>query len=378
MKKIIAMLLALTTAAGLAVTAFAEAVPANTQTIQSKASIIFDKDINGVDINSGALLTSGKTYYFPVKYIADGKTAEEAVALTAAQYNSFRFRFTNEDGKQAVESIKIEKYKSLYSLAVKTKGGYPTALTDVAYTTTVIDTKNDSAEITAPSVAFAVGYKAIDESNIKNHEYVAVDSSAPVVTKEAFEALNEMAGGKEVNFVNGVWEYSVRVNGMKDVNMLSNSDEIDEVIKKYERNEFKFVSFPAAPEFRTTGTLSIDVSSDMDMFEGKFFAYKYVGGKLVKLDSELNSDDEVLKLKTKELGRFVLTNKEIKWTTVIEPDGSIIIDNGISGGTTGGNTGTDTDGTQPNPDTGANSFVALAAAMALIAAAGVAVSRKRK
>ena len=187
MKKIIAMLLALTTAASLSVTAFAETTnntPTVTETPVTGATVIFEKDANGLELNAQTVLTPGKTYYFPVKYIAAGKTLSEAEALTSAQFNSFRFRFVNEEGKRAVDTVKIEKHKSLYSLSIKLKAGWPTTLTDVSYSTSVIDTKNDNADVLSPSFGFQAGYKTIDEGTLKNHEYVSVTPSAPVITEE--------------------------------------------------------------------------------------------------------------------------------------------------------------------------------------------------
>lgn len=370
MKKLIAMLLALTTAASLSVTAFAETTDNTNPAPATPASIIFEKDTNGVDINTNAVLTPGKTYYFPVKYIAEGKTAAEAEALTSTQFNSLRFRFGAEEGKQTIDAIKVEKYKSIYSLSVKVKAGWPTKLTDVAYETSVVDIKNGDKAVASPALSFQTGYKAIDENTIGNHEYVSVSPSAPVITEDTFDALNDMADGKEITFANDDWEYAVRVNGMKDINMVSNSDEIDEIVEKYGDNDFKFVSFPGGPEFRSTGVLTVDVSSEMSSFEGKFFVYRYLSGKLTKMDATLDTDEETLALKTKQLGRFVITNKELKGTTVVENGGS-----SSTGGTTGEDSGT---GTEQNPDTGANDFVGLASVAALIAVAGIAASRKRK
>ncbi|WP_312641542.1 NPXTG-anchored protein [Hydrogenoanaerobacterium sp.] len=361
MKKIIAMILALTTAASLAVTAFAETSDNNTEA--KNATISFDKDADGVELNKDTVLTPGKTYYFPVKYTAAG--SDTAEALTSAQFNSFKFHFANEEGKRSIDSIKVEKYKSVYSLAVKTKAGWPTTISDVAYAVTVIDTKNTDAEINAASLNFQVGYKTIDESALKNPDYVTVNPSAPVITEDNFNTLNDLADGKEVTFANGDWEFTVRVKGMKDTNMVSNQDDIDEIVEKFEGQEFKFVSFPGGPEFRTTGTLSIDVSSEMEDYAGKFFVYRYLNGKLTKVDASVNADDELLTIKTKQLGRFVITNKEIK-------DNTIVVEGGNNGSSSNGN------GSEKNPDTGANDFVGLAVAMAAVAAAGIVVARKRK
>ncbi len=365
MKKIIAMILALTTAASLAVTAIAETPDNNTPA--ANPSISFDKDADGVELNKDTTLTPGKTYYFPVKYTAAGGNNSEA--LTSEQFSNYKFYFANEEGKSSIESMKVEKHKSVYSLAVKTKAGWPTTIADVSYTVSVIDKKNTDAKFDAAALNFKVGYKAIDENALKNPDYVVVDPSAPVITKDNFDELNKLADGKEVTFANGDWEFTVRVNGMKDINLVSNTDEIDAIIEKFQDQEFKFISFPAGPEFRTTGTLKIDVSDDMDLYAGNFFVYRYLGGKLTKVAATINKDDEVLTLKTKQLGRFVITNKEIKDNTVVDDSFN---SNGSS------SNGSNSNGAEKNPDTGANNFVGLAVAMAAVAAAGIVVARKRK
>lgn len=373
MKKLLAMLLALTTAASLSVTAFAEgtdnSTPETPETPVTNAQIIMEKNSDGLVLDADAILQPGKTYYFPIKYIAAGKTPSEATALTSTQFNSFKFHFGNEEGKRMIDSVKVEKHKSIYSIAIKVKSGWPITVSEVSYSTTVIDTKDSNAEIEAPSLNFQAGYKSIDESSLKNPDYVLVTPSAPVITEDNFDTLNDMADGKEVTFANDDWEYTVRVNGMKDINMVSNQDDIDEIVEKYEDNDFKFISFPAGPEFRTTGTLSIDVSDEITDFEGKFFVYRYLNGKLSKVDFTLNQDDELLNIKTKQLGRFVLTNKEVKDAVVVENNGS-----SSNGSSNGSNSNT----SESNPDTGANDFVGLAVAMAAVAAAGIVVARKRK
>lgn len=364
MKKIISMILALTTAASLAVTAFAQTKDNDSSNPVTNNTVFFDKDADGLELNADTVLTPGETYYFPVKFIEAGKTLADAQALTSTQFNNFKFHFANEEGKREISSIKVEKHKSVYSLAITVKAGWPTKLSDVSYTVSVVDSKDSKNEIDVAALAFQTGYKTIDDSSLKNPDYVVVNPEAPVLTEDSFDTLNDLADGKEVTFAHGDWEFSVRVNGMKDTNMVSNSDDIDAIIEKYQDQDFKFVSFPAGPEFRTTGTLSIDVSSEMDDFDGKFFVYRYLNGKLTKVDFTLDSEEELVKIKTKQLGRFVLTNKEIT-DSVVDPNF------GSNGESSNG-------GSEQNPDTGANDFVAIAAAIAVIASAGVLLSRKRK
>lgn len=361
MKKIIAMILALATTASLAVSAMADTTnDAPVVDTTTGNHITFEVGTDDVDLSKNPVLTPGKTYYFPVRL--NGK------ALESAQYSSFKFTFVSEEGKRAISTIKLERYKSDYQLAIKTAAGWPTTLTDVDYTVKVTDTKGLVKDMLAPALDFQAGYKTIADSALDNPEYVPVSPDAPVITEDQFAQLHDAADGKEVTFGDAEWEYTVRVNGMKDKNMVSNSQEIEAIVEKFENNEFKFVSFPAGPEFRSVGTMSIDVSDERDEYEGKFFVYRYLNGKLTKMDASFNSDTDRLTFKTKQLGRFVITNKEIKDNTVVEEN---------FGGSS--NSGSSNSGsTTTNPDTGANDFVGLAVAMAVVATAGIAVASKKR
>lgn len=358
MKKIIAMILALATTASLAVSAMAD-TNNNAPVVDSNPgnNITFETGTNDVDLSKSPVLTPGKTYYFPVRL--------NDKALDATQYGNLKFTFVNEEGKRSIASIKLERYKSDYQLAVRTTAGWPTTLTDVSYTVKVTDSKGNIKDIAAPALKFQVGYKTIADHLLDNPEYVAVSPDAPVITEDQFDLLHDIADGKEVTFGDSDWEYTVRVNGMKTTNMLSNYDEVDLIVDKFSDNQFKFVSFPAGPEFRSVGTLSIDVSDEMDDFSGKFFVYRYLNGKLTKVDASLNNDAERITIKTKELGRFVITDKEIKDNT--------IVDNNFGGSSNSGSSDS-----EKNPDTGANDFVGLAVAMAVVATAGIAVASKKR
>ena len=73
-----------------------------------------------------------------------------------------------------------------------------------------------------------------------------------------------MTNGDKVTFTNGVWRYEVRVSGQESVNMLHNEKAIKEISSKFEDQNFKYVSFPGGPSFYFTGTMTIDVSDEME------------------------------------------------------------------------------------------------------------------
>ena len=166
-----------------------------------------------------------------------------------------------------------------------------------------------------------VGYPTISDEALeaaKDGEYVFVESATPVISTKQFEALDEYVDGGKVTFTNGMWTYEVRVSGQEAVNMLYNERAIREVSSKFEDQNFMYVSFPGGPAFDFTGTMTIDVSEVMEDFGGNFHVYRYLRGVLEKIDATVDADNETVSFETKNLGRFVLTDKEIADGTVVD------------------------------------------------------------
>lgn len=357
MKKIIAMILALTTMGGMAVSAVAKEGMAEAAVNQTNA-ITFAYDENGIDLSTSPLLNPGETYRFLVKVNGNDMSAE--------QFNSFKFRYANEAGKRMIDSIKVEKYKSQYYLTIKTKANYNlTDVEDVSYEITVNDSKGEFQNISVPALNFQVGYRTMPDSSVGDPDLVSISNDSPIVTEAQFEALNELADGREVLLAGNDWEYEVRVHGLKDTNLVYNNEEIGDIVEQYPENSFKFLNFPANPQFRANGTLRFHVSNEFDEYEGRFFVYQYQDGKLIKQNAELDPMNEILSLDTKGLGSFVITNQEIT-------DGAVVQNNTSPADTS--NTGSGVS----NPDTGANDFVGLAAALAVVGAAGAAATYKKR
>ena len=120
----------------------------------------------------------------------------------------------------------------------------------------------------------------------------------------------------------------------------------------------------------------MDVSDLEAGFKGNYYVYRYLNGKLTKLDASFVEEDETLVLETNTLGRFVITDKEIKdGSTVVEgmePSSSETSSNSSSsenGSNNSGNSG------KPNPETGVGASAAIATAVIAISGAALALSK---
>lgn len=402
MKKTVSMILALSAVASMSVTAFAEetAAPVNntdvlTQEAEKKMVITFGTE------TFEDLLLPGETYRFPLFIQEEG--SDELVPLQDEHVKDYRFRAEIKSGKAAVSSFKMEKVDDAYVLEVKTEAGWPTKQTDVEGAVKLVEKSNGQTPATI-EINFTVGYARMSDETLEsaqNGEYVYVDSAAPVITKEQFDKLDKYADGEKVTFTNGRWRYEVRISGQEDLNMLHNERAIKEISTKYEDQNFKYVSFPAGPQFDFTGTFTVDVANDMDTFDGNFFVYRYYKGKLNKIDVNFDKEEETLSFDTKSLGRFVITDKEIPDGTVITefapetsdstndfqgaPDADKADKNEGSSNTNGGsnnsssNSGSNSNSSiKPNPSTGSDDMIGFAAASALLALATAGVLAKKK
>lgn len=345
MKKLTALLMALVMTVGMAVTAFA-----------AYDGIDIDANKNAIALE-GALLTPGETYEFPVKVSKDTVVGD----LDSEALKNVKTEVRVTAGGSTIDSAKIVEVETgKYALVVKVKAGWPTAQTNSKIKVRLLD-KTTAKELSAKEYSFKTGYAKMDDATINGltaGETIMVDPAKPVITKDQLATIAKLNNYKAVTFSYGDWSYTVNVTDLGDVNLLSNNSAIKEIMSKYPSQEFKFVAFPAGTNFGVNGKVEIDVSSEHDDFNGKFFTYIYANGKLTKVDAKLDSDSSTLSFSTKQLARYVITNVEIKDAVV------------VPGSNNGGS---------KNPNTGANDFVGAAAALAVIslAAAGAVVLRKR-
>lgn len=361
MKRIFAMFMAAAMAASLTVTAMAE----DNNTAEEKISGIK----LGVEAESGAalegaLLTPGEEYTYPIQVTNNGADEELTKELMEGKKTSVNVT----KGGSHIDSAKVVEKDGKYSLVIEAKSGWGTKQSEVTVKVRLQE-KSNSKEIASMETEFKTGYKVMSDEyvdSLTEGEEVVVDPETPVLTKDQIEQIAKLNGYRSVTFSYGDWKYTVNPTGMGDMNLVSNTNSIRDILSKYEDQEFKFVTFPAGTEFRSNGKLVIDVDDISSDFDGKYFVYRYDGRKLTAIEAKYNDDDTALEFSTKALGRFVITNKEIKDTTVVAGATDDNDDNSSSGNG------------DKNPDTGANDVVGVAAVLGLVSllAAG-AVSMKK-
>ena len=386
MKKTAAIFLAVCAMSAMSVTAFAQQAQAVNVISDEAMKLSFGEE------KFEELLLPGQTYTYPL-YIEqeDGKT----VPLTDEHLKDVKLRAENKNGKSAISSFEVEEEDNAYQLEVKTKAGWPTEEIRAEGMVKAIKRSNGQT-VGSAEVELKVGYPTISDEAleaVKAEEAVFVDAAAPVISTEQFKKLDEYADGKKVTFTNGMWEYQVRVSGQEAVNLLYNERAIKEVSSKFEEQNFKYVSFPGGPAFDFTGTMTVDVSDETEDFDGKFYVYRYLKGALHRIDATVDLENETVSFETKNLGRFVITDREIADGTVVDesftaqpeqkpetekPAQPKPEQESVSGSVSDTNDYQSGESGKENPNTGAQDAVALAAAAAAISAAGAAAFMKKR
>ncbi len=369
MKQFIALILALVAAASMAVPAFAETAPTTAvERVAAAPGFSFEKDSEH-NAALGDLLTPGESYRF--KVIITDENGNSA-PLREEHLKNHKFTFQLRKGKAWVKSIDVVNDNDEYFLEIETAAGWPAKQQEVAGEIKY-SSKSSSKVLYSHELSFDIGYETISDDALKiadKDEAIVVDPAAPVITTKQFDKLEDIAKGGKLTFTNDDWKFEVKISGQESVNMVHNDLPIKDIAVKYEDANFKFVSFPAGPQFNFTGTFSVNIYDEEDTWEN-FYVYRYYKGKLNKIDAVRNAEKAELTFNTKELGRFVITDKNI-------PDGTVIEEGfgGSSNSTSNNASNNTTDSVQqnnnsagegkPNPSTGS---AAAAAELAMAAAA---------
>ena len=400
MKKVIAMLLATTTALSLGVTALAEDVTsseASSEASSSEASsseassseasssevsssevssseaqtpvgdpsaFQFDADKDTGAILGETILEPGKEYKFPAFVTIAG----QKVAITEKLLETYKFSYTRVSSK-AVDTFKIQEYKGTYYLYVETKAGTPTEEISLKYNIKLVK-KSDNLSLFTQEVKFSYGYNQTNDDYINGldkGDEVEIDNNNPVITDTQFDKIAKVNDYKNVTLSGPSWKFTVNVTDESTKNMISSNAGIKEILSQFPEQDFKFYSFSGKPAFAATGTMALDVEDISEDFDD-LYTYRYADGKLYKLNPTYNEEDETLVFRTRTLDTFLVTNKEIKDGTVIK-DAPVDADK---------DTDKETNTDKTNPSTGASDMInaAVMAAIASLAAAGAVVCKK--
>lgn len=355
MKKALSLAMALAVAAAMAVTAHAAG--------DIKLSFHFIGP-GGEDMTTQSLLPD-REYRFPVLAQEEG---ESLAQLTEEGLEGKRFTAAVRKGSSAIQTPELETEDGKCYLVVRTKANYATKPTDVEFQARLID-KSSGRELGRTTAGLTVGFPAMSDSTIDNMaegDALMVDNEAPIVTAKQFDKLAKLNSYRAVTLSGDQWEYDVLVTDLSARNLYATNAAFPEIVQKYEGAEFKFLTFPGAPDFGVQGELSISVADVEDDFDGVYYLYRYLGGKLFYLNSQYDEGEGTVTFRPSQLGAYVITDRKLTDLAV-----------GGSGGPASGGPASAGTGGDGNPDTGDHSAAGLALALALCSAACAAVLSKQ-
>ena len=346
MKKVLALVLAGLMVSSMSVVSFAADKVADIKFGNEKALYTYDDDHDKMDIVDGeTALDANTTYYLEV---VDEAGAMELDKLS--KLNDVKVRTSISTGSSYISS-KATSFviKTVKENNVKVKKAYVSFTTadkfqmeeqDIELTITLYD--NDGNSTDTKDIAASVGY---GESYAK--PYFKVDG--PVVKFEDIDDNDEI----EIEFSNDDVDnviFKVAAKGQKDLFLRMDTDVPEALEDKFPSADITAVLFAGNNKtFKKTGELTIPVDAK--------YIYSYEDGKLAVLeDAKYDDGKDEWTIKTNKLGNYILSDTEL-----VAADAE-------------GEKGTDA---ETNPDTGANDFVGLAVALAVVSVAGIAVAKRK-
>ena len=126
--------------------------------------------------------------------------------------------------------------------------------------------------------------------------------------------------------------FTVDVTGQGKLNLAWTTSFDSEIADLDKSANMDFITFKGEPSFNKNGTLYIYADKDS-------YLYAVVDGKLVAVDATYDEDYEAWTVKTRTLGRYVISDKELDLEAITEEQNKE-------------NASSTTDGGKENPDTG--------------------------
>lgn len=339
MKKLLSAILAATMTAGMAVSAFAfidtTAVSATGVTADNTDFALENKAyIERVEATNGQTVKGGDKIYYPI-LVADQDSGSFKYANRSSEIEGLKVRLEGSIGTKYVKGTEIVRKsvgavsneeasdEKIYVVEVTLADYFGTKDVslefDLSLRTNTIEYSSKDQDGNAP-MSFTLGTEAekltLDNPIVKRFRNGALTL---VINDETGSVrLDEMATGEKIEEIfleakNVPFTFEVRASGQKDLYLSVNHDANKAVTMANEDAKLSFVNFPGKPEFDFTGTAKFSVLDP----ETENYLYEIVDNKLVKTNAKYNANDECFELRTRTLGSYVISDKELE-TTVIE------------------------------------------------------------
>lgn len=360
MKKVLALVLAGVMAASMSVVSFAFNKDGDADKLMIGGLYTYNDDDVMVKDTSYPDLSANTTYYIAVKD-ADGEIEK------LSELDGYKLRSSVSTGKVYLSSNPAFVIKKDDGV----KKAYITFTTADKFQMEEQDLEMDIKLYAKDGYVIVVDASTEENPNAtKELADITLTIDATVAyNREAFEvgALSDVTDNPVCTFDEDCDEYEIIFDDdetatfvvpgaqTKDLFLRLDTDVPEVLEDKFPNADITAVLFAGNNKtFKKTGELTIPA----DSVDGKApFIYNYEDGKLtVCEDAKYDDGKEEFTIKTNKLGNYIISDKEL-----VAADGE-------------GETGTDA---ETNPDTGANDFVGLAVALAVVSVAGIAVAKRK-
>ncbi len=344
MKKILALTLAAVMAAGMTTVAFADKddnLVFGGYDLGS-LTVFYDEDgKNGIDntknsddatnldtLSKKDAVAGGTELYLPIydkgtkDYVTDEDVIDDWKVATTWTLNKA--------DKATIEQVKING-KYIYAVKVVLPEAAEDKGTDLAGEIVIYSNtykKNDAGFSRTAKISLTYGYKSEDFDTADSNGF---DNAAIVRFEDNngddIDDVVEMDFGEYMTF-------EVDVTGQGKLNLKNNTKFVSEIADLDKSANMDFITFEKSPSFNKIGTAYIYAADDT-------YLYEVVDGKLVAVDADYNEDYEAWEFKTRTLGQYVISDKELDLETI----NTEVDDKDDASSTT-------EDGNKQNPDTG--------------------------
>lgn len=322
-------------------------------------------------------LGMGVMAFAAVDVTLDGDTQKVKIEFSLGndKFSDLKVSTKWDDGKKYVDSVELEKEGSKYYVVVNLADYYGTDEEDISGTITV-KKGSRNADITGTDNEF--GTWDTEDTNECKVDFTIGWETQEGPADEDFEADINKANGYVIDpdnaNKNGVFtftendaQYEVKLAKQDALNLFYTSkptSEIKKIMVKNSSADIEVFSFPGKPSFDFSGTLTYYVSDP----DEKWHMYELTSSGLKEV-GKYDKDDDCFTLKTRTLGTYLISDKTLKGVVDEEEEDK---DSSSSGSGSNG-------GSSSNPETGSSSFVGVAIALgavSLVAAGAVSVKRK--
>lgn len=254
-----------------------------------------------------SLLQPQEIYYFPVEFTQNGVLqplpARESEALT----------LTLQSGGKGIATAEVVAWDGISYVKIKTDN----TRTGQQHSSSYLLSYHQGGQRYEKSFTVRTGLRPASIGHVTAGQDIAVKGHMPLYTVRQQMELARINGWRPVTFTGEGWQFTGTLTAKDVVDFTASTGSIPEVKRFLAGSEVFYLSFPGGGNFQD-GKLTIDVSSFAHRWEGPVYAYRYLYGRLYRVPARYDSENGTITLSITNLGRYVITDKQLPEATVVE------------------------------------------------------------